>query len=211
MENTAQQPASGRGRTSARLAAAALMSCCLAWGTTTSVTANTDAVQDHWLTLAEMGFEAPVPAQAQESIRVYEIGSPIAYSAEGSIKALETTEEEAGETIISLSSDILFTPDSWELSANAGAKIEELISDVPEGADLAIHGHTDSIDGAVDNKELSEKRAGAVADAVRSVRSDLTLDVQGFADTRPKKRESGPDDDEARRINRRVELRYEGR
>ena len=161
-----------------------------------------------WLTLEEMGFEQPTPSQAQERIAVFGGGSPVVFGIEGSIEELETTEEEEGEQVISLSSDILFAPDKWELPKRAAAKLEELLTDVPDGATVAVHGHTDSVKGEVDNKDLSENRAEAVADAVAEVRSDLDLEVKGFADSQPKEKEGGSDDDEAREANRRVELRY---
>lgn len=162
-----------------------------------------------WLTLEEMGFEQPTPSQTQERIIVFGGGAPVVFGTDGSIEELETTEEEDGEQVISLSSDILFAPDKWELPERAGAKLEDLLKDVPDGAALAVHGHTDSVKGEVDNTELSEKRADAVAQAITSVRSDLTLEVEGFADSQPKEKEGGSDDEEAREANRRVELRYE--
>jgi len=161
-----------------------------------------------WLTLEEMGFEQPTPSQAQERIFAFGNTEPIAFGTDGSIEELETTAEEDGEQVISLSSDILFAPDEWELPDRATAKLQELLQDVPDGATLAVHGHTDSVKGEVDNTELSQNRAEAVADAVADVRSDLDLDVRGFADSRPKEEEGGSDDEEAREANRRVELRY---
>lgn len=89
-----------------------------------------------------------------------------------------------------------------------GAKFKDLLKHVPDGAAVSVHGHTDSVKGEVDNKELSQNRAEAVAEAISSVRSDLDLEVKGLADTQPKKKEGGSDDEEARQANRRVELRY---
>lgn len=194
-----------RAATSLMIAAGLVLAVLIA-----PASADTDEPpQDHWLTLSEMGFDSPVPSQAQDAIIVYSINTPIVYSTGDSVEPLETEEEDDGETVISLSTDILFTPDSWDLPDSANDEIEELLTDVPDGADLSVYGHTDSVVGAVDNQELSENRAEAVADVISDVRGDLNLDVQGFADTRPKADESGDDADQARRENRRVELRYE--
>jgi len=48
-----------------------------------------------------------------------------------------------------------------------------------------------------------------VADTIKKVRPDLTLKVEGFADSRPKVKESGDDIESDRRANRRAELRYQ--
>src|SRR5690625_237291 len=161
-----------------------------------------------WLTLEEMGFAEPTPSQAQERIVAFGDAEPVVFGTDGSIEELQTTEEEDGEQVISLSSDILFAPDEWELPDRATAKLEELLTDVPDVAALAVHGHTDSVQGEVENTELSQNRAEAVAGAVADVRADLDLDVKGFADAKPKEEEGGSDEEEARAANRRVELRY---
>lgn len=162
-----------------------------------------------WQTLDEMGFSAPTEGQSKEQITVFGEGSPAAYGAENSIEELESTDEEDGETIISLSTDILFAPDEWNLPSKAEAKLEDILADVPDGAQVDVHGHTDSVQGEVDNQELSTKRAEAVADVIGDIRSDVDLEVEGFADSQPKETESGSDDEGARKANRRVELRYE--
>ncbi|MCA5892063.1 OmpA family protein [Isoptericola sp. NEAU-Y5] len=121
-----------------------------------------------------------------------------------------TTEGE--ETVVTLSSDILFAPSEAELSAGARAKVADLVADVPDGASIKVHGHTDTVDTDEVNQELSERRAEAVADAVRAAREDVATDVRGFGETRPKVRESGDEDAvaTARAQNRRVEIRYGG-
>lgn len=151
----------------------------------------------------------PTTDQLAHSVQVWEVGGVHDWSTEGAVTAVETEEEDAGETVITLATDILFTPDSWDLPDSAPERIEEVLADVPDGADLSVSGHTDSVAGAVDNQELSKSRAEAVADVISDVRADLSLEVQGFADSQPKARESGEEDQDARRENRRVELRYE--
>jgi flagellar motor protein MotB len=74
---------------------------------------------------------------------------------------------------------------------------------------VQVHGHTDSVQGAVDNQQLSTARAEAVADVLRTGRPDLRLEVAGFAATRPAVAEKA-DDPATRAANRRVEIVYAG-
>lgn len=157
-----------------------------------------------------MDLPAPNESEKQQSIRAYEYHPPRVYSYEGAVTSIETVEEDGADKVISLSADILFHPDKWDLSASVPQRLKTLLVDVPDGASVAVEGHTDSVVGAVDNQELSENRAQAVADAIEEVRPDLSLDVAGYAATRPKAKESGSNEDEARKTNRRVELRFEG-
>lgn len=86
--------------------------------------------------------------------------------------------------------------------------IERLdVAEVPKGAEVQVHGHTDSIGSAAYNQELSEKRARAVAEVIESVRSDLRLQVKGFGKDRPVESNDEP---AGRALNRRVEIRYSG-
>lgn len=133
------------------------------------------------------------------------------FSAEDSVEDLgETTGQE--EDIIVLQADILFAAMEWDLPDNAAARLEGELAEVPEGAAVRVHGHTDSrpmpADHEVDNQGLSENRAQAVADAVAEVRPDLDLDVEGFGDTQPAVEETAGDQDTFA-ANRRVEIRYD--
>jgi outer membrane protein OmpA-like peptidoglycan-associated protein len=153
---------------------------------------------------------APTAKQLADSVRVWDpSGSVRVWDVAGSVRTLETVETEGGTTTISLATDILFTPDSAELPANAADRITELLGDVPDGSAVAVEGHTDSVQGAVDNQQLSADRAAAVADVLRGARPDLTLEVAGFANTRPAVAEN-PDDPATRAANRRVEIVYNG-
>lgn len=174
-------------------------------------TANTvDPPEDGWAALSELGFPVPTAAEAQAAVTAYEHRPALMYTYERSVSTLESVEVDGSEKVISLAADILFAPDKWDLPASAPKRLQTLLADVPDGVSLAVHGHTDSVAGAVDNQELSEKRARAVGEAIAQVRPDLVLEVDGFAATKPKQKESGSDDEAAKRANRRVELRYEG-
>lgn len=123
----------------------------------------------------------------------------------------ETESEDEGEDVIVLETDILFTPNNWELPGGAGSRVVELVEEVPDGAEVAVHGHTDSTpvgpDHDFDNQQLSERRAQAVADVLAEERSDLELDVAGFGAEEPAVAED-EQDPSTFAANRRVEIRY---
>ncbi|TLP80037.1 OmpA family protein [Nesterenkonia sphaerica] len=131
---------------------------------------------------------------------------------EGHVDTLEDTREEGGETVISLSTDVLFDAYEWEVPDSAAHRLEELVEDVPDGAAVSVTGHTDSrptgdhVD--FDNQELSENRAEAVAEVLQAVRPDLDLEVSGVADQEPAVREV-EDEPETFAQNRRVEIAYD--
>lgn len=127
---------------------------------------------------------------------------------EGRIRPLATREETPEETVVTLATDILFAVDDATLSDAAATQVGVLVAEVPDGATVVVEGHTDSVASDDYNQALSERRAAAVADAVRAARPDLAVTPQGFGESRPKVAESGDDVDEARAQNRRVEMRY---
>lgn len=130
------------------------------------------------------------------------------YELGGTVRSVEVVETEGDEVVVTLASDLLFDVDSDVLSAAAGERVAELVQPLEDGAALSVEGHTDSVASDEYNQDLSERRAAAVADAVRTVRPDLVLEVTGYGESRLKVRERGDDVAEARAQNRRVELRY---
>lgn len=151
----------------------------------------------------------PTSGQLADSVTVYsDLEDSIRrWSLDDAVETLESEETDDGETTITLSTDILFTPDSSKLPAAAGTRIGELIAQVPKGAEVRIDGHTDSFQGAVDNQKLSKDRAQAVAAVVHKKRGDLDLTVKGHAATQPAVRED-PKDPSTFAENRRVEITY---
>ncbi len=159
--------------------------------------------------------EGGVTAQLlHESVRVFEptdhvrVFDPTEY-VESLGDGIETME---GETTITLSTDLLFAENSWELPASAPSRIASLVGDIPDGASVAVTGHTDTqqpIGHEFDNQELSERRAEAVADVLREERPDLTLDVSGVGESQPAVTPD-PEDPSTHAANRRVEIVYTG-
>ncbi|GAA3798942.1 OmpA family protein [Cellulomonas soli] len=166
-------------------------------------------------TLADLGLPAePSPEVLRASVLEYvDLDGMFVvhqFSTDGAVRPLETVEHEASETVVTLASDILFTSDSAELSEPARSAIGALVAEVPQGASLAVHGHTDSVDTEEHNLVLSQSRAQAVAAVIAAVRPDLVLDVVGLGESQPAVAEQGEDVGAARATNRRVELRYAG-
>lgn len=128
------------------------------------------------------------------------------------ITPLDTRTTEGEETVISLASDILFEFGESDVDARAEAKVVELVQDVPDGATVQVHGHTDSISGKELNQQLSEDRAATIAAIIEEARPDLQLEVEGFGMDRPVEPNEvdGEDNPEGRALNRRVEIRYDG-
>lgn len=131
---------------------------------------------------------------------------------EPNVAAFETRTTDGEETVITLSSDILFAFGESTIGPEAEARIADLVAEVPDGATLQVHGHTDSVSGREFNQALSEDRAESVAAVIREERPDLDLDVGGFGMNDPVEpnEKNGEDNPEGRALNRRVEIRYEG-
>jgi outer membrane protein OmpA-like peptidoglycan-associated protein len=111
-----------------------------------------------------------------------------------------------------LPGDVLFAFGRADLSPSADAAIDAVADEIGKTpGKLTIEGHTDSIDDAALNQKLSEQRAAAVADALRTRLGDrFTYETRGFGKSRPiapNQRPDGSDDPDGRAQNRRVEIR----
>ena len=127
------------------------------------------------------------------------------------VSEVEQESTQGDETVISLTSDVLFAFGKADLSPTAQAKIVELVTPIPNGATVKVHGHTDGKGTTTDNQKLSEQRADAVAAVIGKAQPGLKLDVRGFGMTKPVEpnTKGGKDNPEGREKNRRVEIRYE--
>ncbi|MEE6280709.1 OmpA family protein [Georgenia sp. MJ170] len=173
-------------------------------------------------TAAAVGDQGPPPEiqggvteqMLHDSVRAFAVdGHILRFAPDDHVVSLgDDTASEDGETTISLSTDLLFRENTWELPSNAAGRIASLVADVPDGASVQVVGHTDTqqpVGHDFDNQELSENRAEAVAQALRAERPDLGLDVSGRGDTAPA--ETGePDEPAVHAANRRVEIVYAG-
>ena len=111
-----------------------------------------------------------------------------------------------GEIEVRLTSDILFDFNSSALRGESRNTLNELASNFRQYPDnrIVVEGHTDSVGGDAYNQQLSERRAGTVADYLidHGVPSGNVI-VYGYGEMRPK---ASNDTAEGRQLNRRVEI-----
>lgn len=146
-------------------------------------------------------------AQLRKSIIQLE---PAVTQLEDSVEPLDDHTTDGAEEVISLDTDVLFAYGKADLPATFADRAAELVIDVPKGATVEVGGHTDSIGADDFNQKLSERRADAVAKALKAARPDLSLEVEGYGEKQPvaPNESAGKDDPEGRAKNRRVEIRY---
>jgi len=127
------------------------------------------------------------------------------------ISDVEQLTQQGEETVVTLTTDILFTFGKDELTTSA-AKLVSLVAKVPPAGVLTIEGHTDNVGSVNSNLTLSKKRAAAVAAVIAKARPDIKLTVRGFGESRPvaSNGTGSTDNPVGRAQNRRVELRYKG-
>ena len=128
-----------------------------------------------------------------------------------SVIDIESERTEGDDTVVSLASDILFEFGKSDLNTNATTRIAEVVRDLPDGAEVEVTGHTDSIGTDEFNQTLSEDRAAAVAAVLREERPDVRLTVEGKGPHEPvaDNTRGGEDYPEGRAQNRRVEIRFD--
>jgi outer membrane protein OmpA-like peptidoglycan-associated protein len=122
------------------------------------------------------------------------------------------TRRSAERVDISLDTDVLFRLDQADLTPAAGKSIAAAVTDLrAAGAGpLTVTGHTDSTGSTAHNQELSQRRAEAVAGALRKALPDgewpKTIAAQGESEP------AVPNDSDAQRaLNRRVAITYRAR
>ena len=107
---------------------------------------------------------------------------------------------------VTLSSDVTFESDSYNLTGKADAQLQTVASQLaryPDGGGLDIVGHTDDVADDAHNQTLSENRAGAVKDRLAQL-ADLgkwQVTTTGKGESEPAVKDTT---DEARAANRRV-------
>lgn len=152
----------------------------------------------------------PTSAQLSSSVHEWVPNNVKQWDPENSVTDLVTEDEEGSDSVITLSSDILFEFGSATIPDKAAEAVAETLEGVPDGARVKIDGYTDSVGEDSANKKLSQKRAKAVADVVEEARSDLDLSVEGHGKDDPvaENEKDGKDYPEGRAKNRRVEMTY---
>lgn len=120
------------------------------------------------------------------------------------IKDVPMNPIEVGETIVL--NNIFFEFNSYELKNESILELDKVVDLLKKNprVKILISGHTDNIGTQEYNKKLSEKRAEAVANYLKSKTIDASrLKVIGYGDTRPI---STNETEEGRASNRRTEI-----
>jgi outer membrane protein OmpA-like peptidoglycan-associated protein len=125
------------------------------------------------------------------------------------------TDESAKEVKVTLAADVLFRFDKASLSPRARSRIDEVagrLRDAPAGA-VRIDGYTDAKGSDSYNQGLSQRRAQAVAAALRSeLGGDApALAVRGHGEADPvaaNTKRNGSDNPKGRARNRRVTITF---
>ena len=127
---------------------------------------------------------------------------------------IASTTRDGDREIISLHSDVMFEFDRSDLTAEAADVVRRAATTLarnvdPEDPTITVVGHTDGIGDDAYNDNLSVERAESVRDLLaEELGTDYQLEVEGRGKREPIAREGGPDDEEARARNRRVEFSY---
>ncbi|QVQ50529.1 OmpA family protein [Spiractinospora alimapuensis] len=115
---------------------------------------------------------------------------------------------------IALHSDVTFEFDESDLTDDAEDVVRDVAQTLRNSVDpvepvITVIGHTDGIGSDSYNQTLSEERASTVRGVLEDeLEDEFEYEVEGRGSTEPIAVEGGPDDEEARARNRRVEFSY---
>ena len=119
------------------------------------------------------------------------------------------TEEKPSEVTLNLASDVLFAVDKSTLTSRAAAVIAAAAKQLnanAKGGTVSVVGYTDSDGSNSYNQTLSEKRAQAVATALRKqVTAPVTLKTSGRGESDPV---ASNKSDKGKALNRRVSVTF---
>lgn len=157
---------------------------------------------------------APAGAQSGDAVGVVEDLVLIVES----LDRTETVEREPTQVTVTLTSDVLFDLDEYELTARAREKLAEVAEQIrTEGAGgvITVAGHTDDQGSDEYNQELSERRAESVRAELAGLLAgeDVSFETAGYGESRPREPNivDGQPSEANRARNRRVEISYEVR
>ena len=114
-------------------------------------------------------------------------------------------------TVITLEDSVLFDFGSSDLRSEASTTLTNLATVLKDSKapKVQIQGHTDSVSDDAFNQKLSEQRAQAVSNALKSDGVAADLEAVGYGETKPvapNENPDGSDNPAGRRLNRRVEV-----
>ena len=114
-------------------------------------------------------------------------------------------------TVITLEDSVLFDFGSSDLRSEASTTLTNLATVLKDSKapKVQVQGHTDSVSDDAFNQKLSEQRAQAVSNALKSDGVAADLEAVGYGETKPvapNENPDGSDNPAGRRLNRRVEV-----
>ncbi len=114
-------------------------------------------------------------------------------------------------TVITLEEGVLFDFGSSDLRGEASTTLSSLATVLKDSKapKVQVQGHTDSVSDDAFNQKLSEQRAQAVSNALKSDGVSADLEAVGYGETKPVAPNENPDGSDnpgGRRLNRRVEV-----
>jgi OOP family OmpA-OmpF porin len=109
-----------------------------------------------------------------------------------------------GEQILHVSSEVLFTNNDWTISPTGRAMLTAALDAVGRSAKIEVDGYTEAQASVTDNQKLAQHRADAVRQALLELGAGNVKAV-GFPTTAPHC--PGGTDEQARRCNRRVDIK----
>ncbi|MEV4803166.1 OmpA family protein [Nonomuraea sp. NPDC049421] len=135
------------------------------------------------------------------------------------VESLDATESETRDdrtVTVTLTSDVLFAVDKWEVTGAARTRLERIAqnirTDAPEGV-IEIAGHTDDQGSDSYNRRLSERRAEAVRGVLIKLLAGQSVPFKAIGHGEAKPRVPNMVDNRPsaknRALNRRVEIVYE--
>lgn len=121
----------------------------------------------------------------------------------------QTVDDDPNDRSVRLSADVLFAIDKADLTPRAERLLQQVAKQIEasKGKTVQVDGHADKTGNDAINEPLSERRAKAVADRLRSLvtRKDVSYKAEGHGSREPV---ATNETEEGRRKNRRVSVTF---
>ena len=154
----------------------------------------------------------PTTSELATSVTVFDPSKSVTvYDVEKSVSPLQTEARSGDQTVVTISSDVLFDFGSAALTSDAAAKVKALVSRIDRGRPVAVVGHTDSVGGDAYNDNLSNQRAQAAGMVLRvslPAGTQITTEGRGAREPVAPNSSGGKDDPVGRAKNRRVTISF---
>ncbi|MBW3651141.1 MAG: OmpA family protein [Actinobacteria bacterium] len=154
----------------------------------------------------------PTTSELASSVTVFDPSKSVTvYDIEKSVSPLQTETKSGEQTVVTISSDVLFDFGSAVLTSDATAKVKALAPRIDGARPVAVVGHTDSVGGDTYNDNLSNQRAQAAEMVLRAslpTGTQITSEGRGAREPVAPNSSGGKDDPVGRAKNRRVTISF---